>query len=347
MTTEKFFSTLAEVENKTRWEEVAPFQISMSPISNNCGSINAIEKRQYEITCDGVAYEIPQGFENSIFYRAQIYGQALQIMPPEYVADVVNSALSFRPRNERYKMLIRGGKCFAVHSSKYSPLSQERIYTISAQYLEDIFDGKLCFGEYTDALTVATFETESPKLLQIYKDAFQKVGRELTFKKFEVEIVTSDVTVSGANVYLYGISENGARLPFGEISTKHIGGNNLKMFTEKLDEIFPLLQKKADDMAELADLELAYPCNVLLQLFKKLKFGKKISTKIHNTYSTFQGENADTAMNVYLEICSYVYELKGNGASPMQIIDAESKISSITAKDFKNMDLPGVFAWEA
>lgn len=346
MTSEKFFSTLTEVENNTIWREVAPFQLRISPISCT-NDFAAIDQRQYEISVDNTTIEIPQGFETSIFMRAQIYGNALQVLPTEDVANVVNKALSLRPRNERYKMLLRGGKCFAVHSEMYSPISQKWIYTVTEDYLKNLFDGEFINGEYNDYFTIGIFELKSPKLIKVYEDAFRQIGREHFFKSFVVKVITSDVSVSGANIYLFGKTSSNAVLPFGKILTKHSGKNKKSIYANNLSQIFPLLEKKAEVMSELSNLEIAHPCNVLIQLFKKLKFSKKISTKIHEQYTTFQGDNVDTAINIFFEICSYLFEMKKSGATEMQIIDASEKISLLTINDFKNADLPGIFAWEA
>ena len=340
----EFSEFLEELEENSSWLNVPPTAITVSP--KPCESIDDILNREYIVDIDGVEYPVLQGYENTVFARAQVYGEALKLLPGEVVAEFVNKAFGVRPRNELYKTLIRFGKCYAMHSQKYSPISQLSIFERANGYFDDLFAGAFVDAIYDEDLTSTYFKLCSKELSRIYTAAFTKAGKPMEFVSFSARVTTSDVAVSGANISLFAAHSNGATIPFGDIRTKHMGENSIVSFGEKLNEVFPLLKKKAQNMAELAELELAHPQNVLIQLLKKLKISRKIATVIYDRYCAFEPES-DTALNILLEISSVLNEMKINKASATQIVDVEGRIARLSKLDFTEADCPGVFTWSA
>lgn len=346
---EEFLSFLETLErDKTEWKLVPVSTLTLGlPVVTD---ISQAVRRDYTLSLPtGEVYLVPDGYATSIFQRSALYGNALNLLPQEVVVDVENKALAISMDNT--KLLIRkddptyDGRCLAAHSELYAPISQLDIFSLSDSYFSDWFEGEFKHGFFCDDFTEASYKLKSKTLLKEYVTAFARVGKKTDFTGFSAAVTTSDVGISKVNISVYG-NAGKREIPFGTLSTKHFGNNTIEQVQINLNEIFPLIKSKAETMAQLAALELAHPENVLIQLFKKLKFAKKISTKLYDRYANLH-EGIDTALNIYLELTEYISELKAKGTDAMSIVEAEGKLAALTADDFKSFDLPGTFTWAA
>ena len=108
------------------------------------------------------------------------------------------------------------GKISAVHggdASEYAILEMPELFGAMAEYLESTFPGCYFAGAaYDHSIATAVWEIEQDSLIQTYKEALEAHDIPYSDLKPALRLTTSDVGVSGANIYPTLLSGGDAKI---------------------------------------------------------------------------------------------------------------------------------------
>lgn len=139
----------------------------------------------------------------TLLERAKISGPALNRVEKPVLARILNHCL--RIANGEALLRISDGKLSAVHggdSSDYAVLEMPELFSRTVRYLNNHFSGcSFAGGFYDHSSATAVWEISDEALVQSYQDALDQHEIAHGTLKPAVRLSTSDVGISGANLY--------------------------------------------------------------------------------------------------------------------------------------------------
>ena len=139
----------------------------------------------------------------TLLERAKISGPALNRLEKPVLARILNHCL--RIASGEALLRIADGKLSAVHggdSSDYAVLEMPELFNRTIRYLNDHFSGcSFAGGFYDHSTATAVWELADETLVQSYQNALEQHDVPYGPLKPAIRLSTSDVGVSGANLY--------------------------------------------------------------------------------------------------------------------------------------------------
>ena len=211
---------LEEIDSRAEWIRITSKKLKVAAAGEEtCTevpgiSLEALEKdtlshsRLVLILPERICY-IGNSAIKSLKGRARIDGKALADVDKKTLAEILNKCLKVA----RGRALIRfcEGKIRAVLSGDekdYAIISMPDMYMVTSAYIHGDYEKATFLNGYADHYSVtASWQLEDTKLTDVYKELMQNYGRKTDKDiKAVVRITTSDVGVSGANIF-YSLQE--------------------------------------------------------------------------------------------------------------------------------------------
>ena len=139
------------------------------------------------------------------------------------------------------------------------------------------------------------------ELLDTYHQALEDHGIEDKSLAPALRLTTSDVAVSGVNLYPMMLSQTSNRvINLGSpIKLSHDRGATLQDFRNNLDKIFSRYQEAVKGIVGLMDIDIQNPVNCLHLIMKELKINQKIRNEVVDLFVGQYGEEPCTAHDLY------------------------------------------------
>lgn len=252
---------------------------------------------------------------------------------------ILNKGLQYCNPNKEIKVLIRDGYYLAFHSQKYVPVRQDEIFEKITSKLEDNYDCEFIDGVYGLEKTFAMYK--------LGYNSQKTIEKKLTRHKYSysninvyLDVVTSDVTLSGINIFPKCIVD-GIVLPLASaIKAPHLGENPLEKVIEKIDNLIPTIDIGIEKIMKLQKIELEYPVRVTQALMKRLQISKKIREGLQEELDYTFGTEESTAFDVFLFLAQYLLDTtnKEQGEN-LELENKIANISNMSEKEFFALDL--------
>lgn len=243
---------LEEIDSRAEWIRITSKKLKVAAAGEEtCTevpgiSLEALEKdtlshsRLVLILPERICY-IGNSAIKSLKGRARIDGKALADVDKKTLAEILNKCLKVA----RGRALIRfcEGKIRAVLSGDekdYAIISMPDMYMVTSAYIHGDYEKATFLNGYADHYSVtASWRLEDTKLTDVYKELMQNYGRKTdTDIKAVVRITTSDVGVSGANIF-YSLQEPTRNVILGNaLKVTHKNCKGMEDFTENIESIF-------------------------------------------------------------------------------------------------------------
>ena len=253
---------------------------------------------QLALKIKGETYPVRTCAIRTILDRAGISGSGLRKLETANYAKVVNYCLKVAKGDALIK--IADGKVSAVHGGDhhdYSILDMRAVFEMTMQFLNTNFPGNSYVegsGMFDHSIVSAMWELGgNQELLDTYRDALSDHGISDNIIAPAVRLTTSDVAVSGANLYpMLTCSSSGRTISLGSpIKLAHTGGADMTQFLANLRMLCSRYQDAISDITKLMDIEIRHPLNCIRLSMKRLGIRKKLINDVVEMFE-FQKGNA-------------------------------------------------------
>ena len=321
---------LEEIDSRAEWIRITSKKLKVAAAGEEtCTevpgiSLEALEKdtlshsRLVLILPERICY-IGNSAIKSLKGRARIDGKALADVDKKTLAEILNKCLKVA----RGRALIRfcEGKIRAVLSGDekdYAIISMPDMYMVTSAYIHGDYEKATFLNGYADHYSVtASWQLEDTKLTDVYKELMQNYGRKTDKDiKAVVRITTSDVSVSGANIF-YSLQE-----PTRNV----ILGNALKVLK---------------GVMRLCDIWIEHPANAMAGIMKQAGFGKKLLAETVEQFKATTGDEPCSAYEIYCGICESITIARQEKTNERGLLALEEKIAGCVSKRWHEYDIPG------
>ena len=353
-----FLDFLYERENNSRWERHKSNDIRFNAI-NEADYMFSIEENIYADTfrntglllkVSGESYPVRSCAIKTICDRAGVSGNSLGKIPKPALADIFNhcikvsSGFALLRYSEDKISAVNGGD-----KSDYAPLPIPELFSITTKYLDLEYPGSLFAGGfYSHSIVSAVWElTNNDELLKTYKEALKNHGIITKTMKPALRLVSSDVGISGANLFPMLILDSEKNITLGNaLRLEHNAGEaTLEVFKEQLGMIFAQYKTAINGLIELLKTDIKYPVNCMLGVMKKIKLPKKLAYEAVELFKAQRGEEPCTAHDIYYGINEILFMLQCNGIEGLKLVETEEKIARTLTIHWHDYDIPGEIKW--
>ena len=261
---------------------------------------------QLALKIKGETYPVRTCAIRTILDRAGISGSGLRKLETANYAKVVNYCLKVAKGDALIK--IADGKVSAVHGGDhhdYSILDMRAVFEMTMQFLNTNFPGNSYVegsGMFDHSIVSAMWELGgNQELLDTYREALSDHGISDNIIAPAVRLTTSDVAVSGANLYpMLTCSSSGRTISLGSpIKLAHTGGADMTQFLANLRMLCSRYQDAISDITKLMDIEIRHPLNCIRLLMKRLGIRKKLINDVAEMFEFQKGNGPCTAHDLY------------------------------------------------
>ena len=171
-----------------------------------------------------------------------------------------------------------------------------------------------------------------------------RIGINSNDMKAGVFLITSDVGLSGANLYPY-IHGNGHNVMIGTpLTLTHKGSNTLETFEANVSRMLSIFKDAEARLNEMDQKKVNHPAGCLMRIAKQAGLPKKISCEAAESLEATFGINcyqADVFFALYDILESYYVETEVSSSKKIML---EEGISRVVFSNFGDYDIP--FQWE-
>lgn len=313
---------------------------------------DTMENTSLLLNVNGQDYPVRSCALKTILERARISGNALGKVSKSVLTQILNYCLDVATGDSLIK--VADEKISAVHGgdpSDYAVLEMEEMFRSVKDFLDNEFPGNTFLtANYDHSIVSAIWSLDGQA-----NDLLDTYNRELIahglYGKVKVipglRCTTSDVGISGANLYPILISQRGGKIiPLGiPIKTEHSNGVNLGTFEGQLNLLYARFRETLEKQIKLMDIEISYPKNAMLGVLKHIRAPKKISYEALDQFLALNGERPCTAYELYLAMSEVIFLVQCKGAGGFQIAQTEETIAKAVYVRWSDYDHPGDIKW--
>ena len=354
---QEFIEFLRERESNSRWERHESKEIRFNAMDDE-EYMFSIEENVYRDTfkntglllkVSGESYPVRNCAIKTICDRAGISGNALNKVPKPVLAQIltycmkVAAGFALLRHSEEKVSAVNGGD-----ASEYAPLAIPELFRMTTEYLDVNFPGSMFAGGfYSHSIVSSLWElTNDDALLQTYKEALQNHGITPKTMKPALRLSSSDVGVSGANLFPMLILDGERNITLGNaLKLEHKAGANLERFEEKLEMIFSQYTTAINGLTGLLKIEIRNPVNCMTGVMKKIGITKKLAFETVDLFKAQHGEDPCTAHDLYYGISEIMFMLQCEGAEGVRLVQTEEKIARALTIRWSDYDMPGEVKW--
>lgn len=263
-------------------------------------------------------------------------------MTPEERVIVLNIGLKTQ-KNKQFMLLLRDEKIRYVGSSEYVPLNFNQLMKIFRNGLAANFDAVTFAGaSATHEYFSVSYDLKSDELECHFMDVLMDSGLGSDgIISIRAKLVSSDVGLSGANIYPY-ITVNGEERMVGRpICLEHKGEADYYSFNCNTDKIFALFKESEEKLEAMALKKVRHPADAVRKICKAAGLPKKLSLEEAEEFkSLFENPSQ---LDVYWTVYAIYEAAKEDGTFSMakKLFVEETIARAIYSMD--EYDLP--FEW--
>ena len=299
---------------------------------------------------DGAYYPMGMTTMKTIESRARISGSALLDVSKGKLARILNDCLDVT----KGKALIRihEGKIRAVHGgdpSDYSVLPMPELFEVVSIYVSENYDrADFSSGMFSHSLVSASWELEEKELLDTYRGLLLQYGLKAdNVLSAQIRVQTSDVGVSGANIY-YSLLLGTEKKPLvlgNPLKLEHTNNASIEDFSQNIGQVFARYQEAIGDLSKLFHVYVSYPANVMASVMIKAGISKALTVQTVEQFKASHGSGVCNGYEVYCGICESIFLAQSNGMGAKALTDLEEMVSRCLTYRFHEYDIPGAILY--
>ena len=360
-----FLSFLKSRKDKSIWKKEQSNNLRFEALVRESPKTDAIvdgyrrigKEEIIEDTLDGTQLVLKSGKESipvrscaikTILERAKISGNALSKVDRRVFAKILNHCLKVADGQALVK--VADDKVSAVHGgdrSDYSILEMYELFTKTSDYLDDNFDDVTYAGGFFDhSIATAVWSLDgNDELVKTYKDLLALHSVTCREVKASVRLTTSDVGISGANLYP-SLIVDGINIPLGSpLKLEHKNGATMKDFERKLDMLYSQYDLAIGKLENLISIIIKNPTNTMIGVMSKIGIPKKYGVPALEKFDAIYGRGMCTAHDIYYGIAEVVFLMQCAGESGVRVTQMEETVARALNVKWQEYDIPGEVKW--
>lgn len=360
-----FLSFLKSRKDKTTWKTEASSNLRFEALVKDTARTEAIvedyrdmgKEDVIENTLDGTQLVLRAGREcipvrncaiKTILERARISGNALSKVDRSVFAKILNHCLKVADGQALLK--VSDEKVSAVHGgdkSDYSILEMYELFTKTSDYLNENFNDVSYAGGFFDhSMSTAVWSLDgNDELVKTYKDLLAIHSVKCHELKASVRLTTSDVGISGANLYP-SLIVDGKNIPLGSpLKLEHKNGATMKDFERKLSMLYSQYDLAIGKLEKLIAVTVKNPSNTMIGVMSKIGIPKKYGVPALEKFNAVHGTGFCTAHDIYYGIAEVVFLMQCAGESGVRVTQMEETVSRALNVKWQEFDIPGEIKW--
>ena len=284
----------------------------------------------------------------TILERARISGNALSKVERPVFANILNYCLKVADGQALLK--VSDDKVSAVHGgdkSDYSILEMYELFSKTSDYLYSNFsDVNYAGGFYEHSAVTALWTLDGNKeLTDQYRNLLDIHGIKHRKIQVSVRLTSSDVGISGANLYP-ALIVDGKNIPLGSpLKLEHKNHATMEDFEEKLDMLYSQYDLALGKLQELMSITVKNPVNTMMGVMKKLGIGKKYAMEAIEKFKAIYGGGFSTAHDIYYGMTEVIFLMQCAGESGIRVTQMEETVSRALNVKWSDYDIPGDIKW--
>jgi len=221
------------------------------------------------------------------------------------------------------------------------------LFTKTSDYLNDNFNDVTYSGGFFDhSMVTAVWSLDgNDELVKAYKDLLNIHSvkcRELTAS---VRLTTSDVGISGANLYP-SLIVDGRNIPLGSpLKLEHKNGATMKDFERKLDMLYSQYDLAIGKLQNLISIIIKNPTNTMIGVMSKIGIPKKYGVPALEKFNAIYGTGMCSAHDIYYGIAEVVFLMQCAGESGVKVTQMEETVARALNVKWQEFDFPGEIKW--
>ena len=303
---------LEEIDSRAEWIRITSKKLKVAAAG--------------EETCT----EVP-GISLEALEKDTLSHSRLVLILPERICYIGNSAIKSLKGRAR------------IDEKDYAIISMPDMYMVTSAYIHGDYEKATFLNGYADHYSVtASWQLEDTKLTDVYKELMQNYGRKTDKDiKAVVRITTSDVGVSGANIF-YSLQEPTRNVILGNaLKVTHKNCKGMEDFTENIESIFDYYREVLKGVMRLCDIWIEHPANAMAGIMKQAGFGKKLLAETVEQFKATTGDEPCSAYEIYCGICESITIARQEKTNERGLLALEEKIAGCVSKRWHEYDIPG------
>lgn len=313
---------------------------------------DTMENTSLLLNVNGTEYPVRSCAIKTILERARISGHALSKVTTEVFTQILNYCMGVATGDSLIK--VADSKVSAVHGGDpkdYAVLEMLPLFQRVKDTLDRDFPGNHFLAanfDHSIVTAIWSLDGQSNQLLDTYRQELTAKGLTGTQAVTPgLRFTTSDVGVSGANLYPILLQGGGNRIiPLGyPIKTEHKGGVDMDYFDEQLSLLYARFKEAIEKQIKLMEVDIRYPYTTLLGVLKRIGAPKKASYEAADLFRAQNGDVGCTAYQLYLAMSEVIFSAQCDGASGSRISQLEEIVARALNVNWHEYDRPGDFKW--
>lgn len=286
----------------------------------------------------------------TILSRARISGHALSKVKKDVLARILNYCVSVASGNALLR--LSDEKISAMHGgdeSEYAILAMPQLFeAITEQLDHDFISYHFMGGHYEHAMVTAVWSfPDNGELLEAYEETAKELGVSIGNYVPAVRFSSSDVGISGANLYPMLLDEaSGRGIALGSaLCLEHSNKATLEDFKKQLALLYPRYTDAIAQLGRLMEIGIEYPYQTMLRVMKRIGVTKRLAHRAAELWKAQNGKKPCTAYDLYLGICEAEFLLQCDGAFAPKVAQMEENISRALKVRWEEYDYAGDVKW--
>ena len=360
-----FLSFLKSRKDTTKWKKEAANTLRFEAIKKNTERADELAAHYRTLGKEDVIYDTLDGTQlilkadgecipvrncaiKTILERARISGNALSKVERSVFAKILNHCL--RVADGQALLKVSDDKVSAVHGgdrSDYSVLEMYELFSMTSDYLFTNFVDVSYEGGFFEhsAVTALWNLNGNSELVKAYHDLLDMHGVPCKKLTASVRLTSSDVGISGANLYPALIAD-GKNIPLGSpLKLEHKNGATMKDFEDKLSLLYSQYSLALGKLKGLINVTVRNPVNTMMGVMKKIGIPKKLAMEAIERFKIVHSAPFCTAHDIYYGISEVIFMMQCNGENGSKITQMEETVSRALNVKWSDFDIPGELRW--
>ncbi|MBR2883165.1 MAG: transposase, partial [Clostridia bacterium] len=201
-------------------------------------------------------------------------------------------------------------------------------------------------GFYDHSLSTAVWSLDgNDELVKTYKELLAMHSVKCRDLKASVRLTTSDVGISGANLYP-SLIVDGKNIPLGSpLKLEHKNGATMEDFERKLSMLYSQYYLAIGKLENLIAVRVKNPSNTMKGVMAKIGIPKKYGIPALEKFDAIYGSGFCTAHDIYYAIAEVVFLMQCAGESGVKVTQMEETVSRALNIKWQEFDIPGEMKW--